>query len=64
MPSKTAELLAEVTGRGTIVLHRDAAVAGAMIGQHEPIAVGGGAIKDPVVHYDILNAGQLATPNR
>ena len=52
--AKTAELLAEVTCRGTIVHHRDAAVAGAMIGQHEPIAVGGGAIKDPVVHYDIL----------
>ena len=52
--AKTAELLAEVKCRGTIVHHRDAAVAGAMIGQHEPIAVGGGDIKDPVVHYDIL----------
>ena len=52
--AKTAELLSEVKCRGTIVHHRDAAIAGAMIGHHEPIAVGGGALKDPVVHYDIL----------
>ena len=52
--AKTAELLAAVRCRGTIVRHEDAAVAGAMVGQHEPIAVGGGAITDPIVHYDIL----------
>jgi hypothetical protein len=52
--AKTAELLSQVSCRGTIVHHEDAQVAGAMIGEHEPIAVGGGALKDPVVHYDIL----------
>ena len=52
--AKTAELLAEVKCRGTVVHHTDAAVAGQMVGSHEPIAVGGGAISDPIVHYDIL----------
>lgn len=52
--AKTAELLSRVTCRGTIVHHSDSQLAGAMIGAHEPIVVGGGAIKDPVVHYDIL----------
>ena len=52
--AKTAEALMHIDCRGTIVHYADAAVAGAMLGAHEPIAVGGGAITEPIVHYDIL----------
>lgn len=52
--AKTAQLLAEVKCRGSVVHHSDAELAGQMLGSHEPIAVGGGALTDPVVHFDVL----------
>lgn len=52
--AKTAEALAGVKCRGTLVHHSLAAAAGKMVGAHEPIAVGGGAISDPIVHWDIM----------
>jgi hypothetical protein len=31
-----------------------------MVGSHEPIAVGGGGMKDPIVHFEVLlEAGGL-----
>ena len=37
-----------------MVHHTDAVAAGQMVGSHEPIAVGGGAVSEPIIHYEIL----------
>jgi hypothetical protein len=52
--AKTAEDLLEVECRGTLVEIGDAEMAGGMIGTHEPIAVGGGDLSDPIVHWDVM----------
>ena len=53
--AKTMDALArDVRCRGTLVHHLDAAAAGAMPGAHEPIAIRGGAVSDPIVHWDIM----------
>lgn len=42
--------------RGTMVDFCDARDAGAIVGAHEPIAVGGGTIRDDVILYEVLLA--------
>ena len=38
--------------------HSEAGAAGQMVGEHEPIAVGGGdpwaTLRDPIIHFDIM----------
>ena len=62
--AKTADDLLEVQCRGTLVEVDDAEIAGGMIGQHEPIVVGGGEISDPIVHWQVMMEAFKASPRR
>ena len=63
--AKTAEDLLEVECRGTLVEIGDAEMAGGMIGTHEPIAVGGGDLSDPIIHWDVmLSLIHISEPTR
>ena len=42
--------------RGTMVRREDAETAGGLIGAHEPIAVGGGTVRDKVILWEVLRA--------